>query len=185
MWVNQWFHTAEKLNLKPKTDESLAAPGKHLLLFRQHRLNASSADPLREEALPGNNSEHPVGLIQRSLFLGQGRYPDRNLGLDVHTQLSSSWLSSFSKLTLIYLLQPQLSPCRSFKSDIPVFFEMGILAKLLDVQKWAEQAPFGIICINTMLVVICQDLDAVQTTQKWDLLYCELFNPLGLGHQMF
>lgn len=70
-----------------------------------------------------------MGLIQ-SLLLGQDRDPGRNLGLDVHTQLSSSSLSSFSKLTLIYLPQPQLSPCRSCKSDIPAFFKMGILAKL-------------------------------------------------------
>lgn len=34
------------------------------------------------------------------------------------------------KLTLIYLLQPQLSLSRSFKYDIPVFFEIEVLAKL-------------------------------------------------------
>lgn len=130
MWGNLLFHTAEKLILKPKTDESLPAPGKDLLLFQQHRLNASSTDLLWDEALLGDNSEHPVGLIQRSLFLGQDHYLDENLGLDVHSQLSSLWLYSFSKLTLIYLLQPQLSPSRNFKSDIPIFFEMGVLAEL-------------------------------------------------------
>lgn len=45
-----------------------------------------------------------------------------------------------------------------------------------------EQAPFVIICINVMLVVICQNhvvLDAVQ--QKQDPLYPEVYNPLELG----
>lgn len=49
MWVNQWLHTAEKLNLKPKTGESLPAPAKHLLPFQQHRLDASPTDPLWDE----------------------------------------------------------------------------------------------------------------------------------------
>lgn len=175
MWVNQWFHRAGKLNLTPATGGSLPAPPAlptaQVECFT-HRSTLGGGIAWEQCRAPCRiNSEESL--------------PGRNLALDVHTQLSSSSLSSFSKLTLIYLLQPQHSPSRSCKSDIPAFFEMGVLAKLWDVWEWAEQAPFVIICINTMLVVICQDPDAVQTAQKRDLIYSKLFNTLGLWLQMF
>lgn len=47
MWVNQWLHTAEKLNLKPKPDESSCTwKAPPALLTAQ----VGSTDPLWDDA---------------------------------------------------------------------------------------------------------------------------------------